>query len=56
METPYTDQNRINELNENVRAYLDWVEKVDSDLREHFQKVEMRLKPVNRHMVTTPVF
>jgi hypothetical protein len=56
METPYTDQDRIDELDENVRAYVDWVEKVDSDLREHFQKIPLRIKNVNRHMVTTPVY
>lgn len=56
METPYTDEPRRIELEQHVSAYLDWIIKVDSDLKESYEKVEMRLKPVNRHMVTEPVY
>lgn len=56
METPYTDDTRVAELEQNVREYLDWINRVDSDLKEHYEKVQMRLKPVNRHMVTEPVY
>lgn len=56
METPYTDEPRITELEKNVREYLEWIQKVDADLKESCEKAEMRLKPVNRHMVTTPVY
>lgn len=56
METPYTDDTRVSELEQSVREYLNWINRVDADLKEHCEKAEMRLKPVNRHMVTEPVY
>jgi hypothetical protein len=56
METPYTDDNRITELNQNVTDYLEWIIRKDEELKESHAETQMRLKPVNRHMVTTPVY
>jgi hypothetical protein len=31
METPYTDENRINEIQQNVDAYLAWVSRFEGN-------------------------
>lgn len=57
METPYTDAARISEIHQDVRDYLEWIQRTDSELRAVDRNPPpMILKPVNRHMVDVPVF
>lgn len=35
METPYTDEKRIEELNRDVQAYLDWVSQFQGHWTKH---------------------
>jgi hypothetical protein len=56
METPYTDETRILEINRDVVDYLEWIEKTDSELRMKVHEECLRLKNVNRKVVQEPVF
>jgi hypothetical protein len=56
METPYTDNDRIAEQEQNVADYLAWIAQCEACLNEHIRAEQLRLKNVNRRMVTLPVF